>query len=57
MAERLTCGLRGDNVHARQLIVNGIMPTLKYYLRLLDDTFEFIEHYVKLLEDDKALKF
>jgi DNA (cytosine-5)-methyltransferase 1 len=33
------------------------MPTLKYYLRLLDDTFEFIENYVKLLEDDKALKF
>jgi DNA (cytosine-5)-methyltransferase 1 len=45
------------NVHGCQLIVNGIMPTLQYYLRLLDDTFEFIDNYVKLLENDKALKF
>lgn len=45
------------NVHGCQLIVNGIMPTLKYYLRLLDNTFEFIENYVNLLEADQALKF
>jgi DNA (cytosine-5)-methyltransferase 1 len=45
------------NVHGCQLIVNGIMPTLKYYLRLLSNPYEFIEHYVNLLEDDKALKF
>ena len=45
------------NVHGCQLIVNGIMPTLKYYLRLLSDPYEFVEHYVNLLEQDKALKF
>lgn len=45
------------NVHGCQLIVNGIMPTLKYYLRLLENTFEFIENYVNLLEADLALKF
>lgn len=45
------------NVHGCQLIVNGIMPTLKYYLRLLTDPYEFVEHYVNLLEEDKALKF
>jgi DNA (cytosine-5)-methyltransferase 1 len=45
------------NVHGCQLIVNGIMPTLKYYLRLLNDTYEFVENYVNLLEEDKALKF
>jgi DNA (cytosine-5)-methyltransferase 1 len=44
-------------VHGCQLIVNGIMPTLKYYLRLLTDPFEFIDNYVNLLEADKALKF
>ena len=33
------------------------MTTLKYYLRLLDNTFEFIENYVNLLEADNALKF
>lgn len=48
---------RIKNVHGCQLIVNGIMPTLKYYLRLLTNTFEFINNYVNLLEDDKALKF
>jgi DNA (cytosine-5)-methyltransferase 1 len=45
------------NVHGCQLIVNGIMPTLKYYLRLLDNTYEFIDNYVNLLEADNALKF
>jgi len=45
------------NVHGCQIIVNGIMPSLKYYLRLLEDTFEFIDHYVDLLENDSAIKF
>ena len=48
---------RIKNIHGCQLIVNGIMPTLKYYLRLLDDTFEFINNYVTLLETDTSLKF
>jgi len=48
---------RIKNVHGCQLIVNGIMPSLKYYLRLLDNTFEFIDKYVNLLENDAALKF
>jgi DNA (cytosine-5)-methyltransferase 1 len=48
---------RIKNVHGCQLIVNGIMPTLKYYLRLLTNTFEFIDNYVNLLEADNALKF
>lgn len=45
------------NIHGCQLIVNGIMPSLKYYLRLLDNPFEFIDKYVNLLEVDTALKF
>lgn len=45
------------NVHGCQVIVNGIMPTLKYYLRLLTNTFEFIENYVNLLEIDTSLKY
>ena len=48
---------RIKNVHGCQLIVNGILPTLKYYLRLLQNPYEFIEHYVNLLEVDAALKF
>ncbi len=48
---------RVRNVHGCQFIVNGIMPTLKYYLRLLNNTFEFIDNYVNHLEADNALKF
>jgi DNA (cytosine-5)-methyltransferase 1 len=48
---------RIKNVHGCQLIVNGIMPTLKYYLRLLHSTSEFVENYVNLLEADASLKF
>jgi DNA (cytosine-5)-methyltransferase 1 len=48
---------RIKNVHGCQLIVNGIMQTIKYYLRLLDKTSEFIENYVNLIEVDKSLKF
>lgn len=49
--------MRIKNAHGCQLIVNGIMETLKYYLRLLSNSYEFVENYVNLLEDDKALKF
>jgi len=48
---------RIKNIHGCHLIVNGIEKSLKYYLRLLTDTSEFIEKYVVLLENDKALKF
>jgi len=48
---------RIKSVHGCQLIVNGVMETLKYYLRLLDNSYEFIGHYVYLLEQDKTLKF
>lgn len=45
------------NSHGCQVIANGLMYTIKYYLRLLDDTYEFIECYVNLLENDKSIKF
>jgi DNA (cytosine-5)-methyltransferase 1 len=48
---------RIKNVHGCQLIVNGMMSSLKYYLRLLNNTSEFIDKYVTHLEIDKALKF
>lgn len=48
---------RIKNVHGCQVIVNGIIPTISYYLRLLEHTYEFIENYVNLLEVDAALKF
>ncbi len=48
---------RIKNIHGCQVIVNGLTKTLYYYLRLLSDPAEFIDHYVDLLEMDTALKF
>jgi DNA (cytosine-5)-methyltransferase 1 len=48
---------RIKNIHGCHVIVNGLTSSLKYYLRLLTDTSEFIENYVNLIENDTALKF
>ncbi len=45
------------NIHGCQLVVNGVNPTLKYYLRLLEDTTIFIDCYTRLLSSDKAILF
>lgn len=42
--------------HGCQIILNGILPTLKYYLRLVNDTQKFLTLYSKLIEKDKELK-
>ena len=44
-------------IHGCQVIVNGVYSTLKYYLRLLKDPAEFIDHYVELLKKDETIKF
>ena len=43
--------------HGCQLIVNGIAPTLRYYLRLIQDPRGFVNEYVSLLETDPAATF
>ncbi|QQT61901.1 hypothetical protein I6I97_22460 [Sphingobacterium multivorum] len=48
---------RIKNIHGCHVIANGLISSLKYYLRLLSDTSEFIENYVNLIENDSALKF
>lgn len=48
---------RIKNIHGCHVIANGLTHSLKYYLRLLSDTSEFIENYVNLIETDNALKF
>lgn len=42
--------------HGCQIILNGIVPTIKYYLRLVDNTEKFLTKYSKLVEEDKELK-
>ena len=41
--------------HGCQVIINGIFPTLKYYLRLLENTDLFIEKYVVNLEKNTEI--
>ena len=49
--------IRIAQIHGCQVIVNGVYDTLRYYLRLLSDTAEFVERYVDLLRIDDAIKF
>lgn len=48
---------RIKNIHGCNVIANGLINSLNYYLRLISDTSEFISNYVDLVEEDKALKF
>jgi DNA (cytosine-5)-methyltransferase 1 len=48
---------RISQIHGCQVIVNGVYDTLKYYLRLLSDTAEFIERYVDCMKADDTIKF
>lgn len=43
--------------HGCQVIVNGIFPSLKYYLRLLENTDNFMNRYVKNLQENPELDF
>ncbi len=42
--------------HGCQMIVNGLIPTLKYYFRLLMSLEKFIDEYSKLIELDQELQ-
>lgn len=39
-------------IHSCQIIVNGVIPSLKYYLRLINNPQNFIDKYTKLLESE-----
>lgn len=43
--------------HGCQLIVNGILETLAYYLRLMKDTSAFVDAYVDCVETDDAVGY
>ncbi len=42
--------------HGCQIIVNGVLPTLKYYMRLIDNLEEFYRLYSGLIINDTELK-
>lgn len=41
--------------HGCQLVINGVLPTIKYYLRLLDEPSDFLAAYEKLLTSDRRV--
>lgn len=53
--DEMICKIRDE--HGCQIIVNGVFPTLKYYLRLLDNTDLFVERYVKNLSNNTEINF
>lgn len=53
--DEMICKIREE--HGCQIIVNGVFPTLKYYLRLLDNTDIFVEKYVKNLAENTEINF
>lgn len=42
--------------HGCQLVINGVLPSLKYYLRLLENIQDFIHSYSDLIEKDSELQ-
>lgn len=42
--------------HGCQLIVNGLLPTLRYYLRLISDSKLFFNNYIELVKQDSEIK-
>ena len=51
----IVCHIRDE--HGCQVIVNGLIPTMKYYLRLLDDTDKFVANYIKNLSNDTEINY
>ncbi len=42
--------------HGCQIVINGVIPTLKYYFRLISDLEKFLILYTKLIQNDSELK-
>ncbi|MFS2174263.1 DNA cytosine methyltransferase [Priestia megaterium] len=45
-----------EEEHGCQVIPNGLINSLQYYLRLIQDTDKFIKYYVQNLEIDQTIK-
>lgn len=44
------------NNHGCQIVVNGVIPSLKYYLRLISSLEKFINIYSQLIENERELQ-
>lgn len=41
--------------HGCQVVVNGVIATIKYYLRLLKNTDDFLSNYTKNIQDNSEI--
>lgn len=44
------------HTHGCQIIINGLLPTIKYYLRLISSLEEFVQTYSQLVEGDREIQ-
>ncbi len=49
--------IRIKREHGCQVIVNGVLDTLKYYLRLVRTPAIFVANYVTLVEKDPTIRY
>ena len=49
------CSIRDE--HGCQIIANGVFPTLKYYLRLLENSDLFLNRYIENLTNNTEINF
>lgn len=45
-----------SKTHGCQVIINGLLPTIKYYLRLITDLESFVSTYSQIVEQDTELQ-
>ncbi|MFM7469813.1 MAG: hypothetical protein ACKO37_09965 [Vampirovibrionales bacterium] len=45
------------NEHGCELIINGVLPSLKYYLRLINNTNDFINYYCHNLAEHSEIQY
>lgn len=43
------------NLHQCQIIINGVLPSLKYYMRLVSEPERFVDLYTEILESEFKL--
>lgn len=56
-AESLALIHRIRESHGAEIIVNGVLPTITYFLRLLKDSASIFPPYVELLASDKSITY
>lgn len=53
--EASICSIREE--HGCQIIANGVFPTLKYYLRLLENSDLFLNRYIENLTNNTEINY